>query len=90
MAYVYILQSVKNGRYYIGSTRDLKRRLKEHSQGKTKSLENILPVRLVFSQTFENYSMARKIEARLKKLKRRDYLEKIIHDGIIKMKIGDS
>lgn len=33
MWYVYVLQSVKNGRKYIGMTLDLKRRFSEHNSG---------------------------------------------------------
>jgi hypothetical protein len=33
MYYVYILRSLVNDRYYIGSTKDLERRLKKHNVG---------------------------------------------------------
>jgi len=41
---------------------------------------------LVFSQMFDTLEEARKIELRLKKLKRKDYIEKIVKDGYIKIK----
>jgi putative endonuclease len=34
MWYTYILESIKNKNFYIGSTDDLKRRFKEHNQGR--------------------------------------------------------
>ncbi|MEK7519032.1 MAG: GIY-YIG nuclease family protein [Patescibacteria group bacterium] len=37
MYYVYIITNTKTGRLYIGYTENLKRRLLEHEQGKTKS-----------------------------------------------------
>ncbi len=40
---------------------------------------------LVFSQKFETIADARAIEKKLKSLKRKDYIEKIIKDGHIKM-----
>ena len=40
---------------------------------------------LVFKQVYPTLLDARHTEARLKKLKRRDYIEKIISDGFIKM-----
>jgi len=40
---------------------------------------------LVLSQEYATLLEARKIENRLKKLKRKDYIEKIIIDGYIKM-----
>ena len=41
--------------------------------------------KVVFSQEYDNLEQARKIERRLKKLKRKDYIQKIIADGYIKM-----
>lgn len=84
MEYVYILQSKINGRYYIGSTNDLVRRLGEHNSGQTKSLKNLLPMKLVFSKVYEEIGAARKMELHLKKLKSRVILEKIIKEKDIK------
>jgi predicted GIY-YIG superfamily endonuclease len=42
---------------------------------------------LVFKQEFESMEIARKIESRLKKLKRKDYLKKIVEDGFIRMSV---
>ena len=84
MEYVYILQSEKNKRYYIGSTNNLKRRLLEHNSGQTKSLRNLLPVVLVFSKGYKERGKARKVEVHLKKFKSRVIIEKIITDGDIK------
>ncbi|MDO8523423.1 MAG: GIY-YIG nuclease family protein [bacterium] len=84
MNYVYILQSEKNGRYYIGSTNDLERRITEHNFGKTKSLKNILPVKLVFKKEYQVLLEARRMELHLKKLKNRVILERIISEGDIK------
>jgi len=88
MAYVYILQSQKNKRYYIGSTKNISQRMHFHESGNVYSTKNLLPVVLVFKQEYANTTVARKIEQRLKKLKRRDYLTKIIKEGIIKTSGG--
>ena len=85
MAYVYILQSAKNGRYYVGSTEDITTRLYAHNSGGVKATKNLLPVKIVFKQEYSDYTVAHKIERKLKKLKRRDYIEKIIKDGNIRM-----
>jgi len=37
MSYVHILESLRDGRYYIGSTVDLDKRLKHHIGGFTPS-----------------------------------------------------
>jgi len=34
MFYVYVLKSKKDGRWYTGSTSDLKKRFNEHNEGK--------------------------------------------------------
>ncbi|MBK5215567.1 MAG: GIY-YIG nuclease family protein [Candidatus Pacebacteria bacterium] len=85
MEYVYILQSERNSRYYIGSTNNLERRLLEHNSGHTKSLRNLLPMILVFNQGYEKIGEARKMELRLKRLKSRIIIESIIRDKIIKL-----
>ena len=43
MTGVYIIKSVKNSRYYIGSTIDIDRRLKEHNSGKVFSTKGNIP-----------------------------------------------
>jgi putative endonuclease len=85
MAHVYILQG-ENKRYYIGSTSDLERRVAQHQSGHTHSTHRMGQVKVVFSQEYATLEDARAVEGRLKKLKRRDYIERIIEDGIIRMK----
>ena len=85
MSFVYILQSLRNGKYYIGSTINLERRLNQHNSGWEHTGKSLGPFELKFSQEFPNIDLARKIEAKLKALKRRDYIEKIIKDGVIKL-----
>ena len=85
MGIVYILQSEKNGKYYIGSTTDLNRRIFEHNSGKTKSLKYLLPMRLLFQQSFESLIAARRMEIKLKKMKNRNIINQIIADREIKM-----
>ena len=86
MAYVYFLKSLKNGRYYIGSTNDLKRRIKEHHDGNSKYTKFTRPFELVFSQEFSSLLEARRIEHKLKSFKSRVVIEKIIKDKVIKIK----
>jgi putative endonuclease len=84
MGYVYILKNEK-GKYYIGSTTDIERRMKQHGEGHTPSTHRMGKLELVFSQKFDNLKQARYIEYRLKKLKRRDYIDSIVRDGFIKI-----
>lgn len=81
---VYILRSLKNDSLYIGSASDISRRLKQHNGGNVKATRYRCPYKLEFSQEYPDTITARRIECKLKKWKRRDYLERIIKDGKIK------
>jgi putative endonuclease len=82
---VYILKGI-NGRYYIGSTCNLQHRLKQHTYGNTQTTRNMGEWNLVLSQEYPTLLEARRVEAKIKKLKRSDYIERMIKDGYIKMK----
>ncbi|MEX2010431.1 MAG: GIY-YIG nuclease family protein [Parcubacteria group bacterium] len=84
MAYVYIL-GTSSGKYYIGSTSNLERRLKQHFSGQTDSTKRLGKPHLIFHQEYLTLEDARSVEKKLKNLKRKDYLEKIISDGYIKI-----
>ncbi|MEK9159032.1 MAG: GIY-YIG nuclease family protein [Patescibacteria group bacterium] len=84
--FVYILQSEKTHRYYIGSCQDITARVAEHNAGQTTATKYQRPWVLKFKQFYSSIVTARRIEYKLKKLKRRDYIENIIKDGRIKIK----
>ncbi len=84
IGYLYILKSSQTGRYYVGSTNDLRRRLVQHHQGQTATTKRLGKFELVFSQEFSSLAEARLAERRVKEWKRRDFIEKIIRDGRIK------
>ena len=48
MFYTYILESDKNGELYVGYTRDLKKRFKEHNQGLSLSTKRYRPWRIIY------------------------------------------
>ncbi|MFA7243916.1 MAG: GIY-YIG nuclease family protein [Patescibacteria group bacterium] len=79
---VYILK-LDDGSYYIGSTRDLKRRIAEHRKGLKASTRFSKNPQIVFFQNFETYHQARIIEIKLKSYKSRKVIEKIIKEGKI-------
>ncbi len=62
MFYTYILQSLKNKRYYYGSTKDLNDRLKEHNYGHVKSTKANRPYVIHYFETFETKTEAIKRE----------------------------
>jgi len=49
---VYILQSLKDHNFYIGSSSDLKQRLTDHFHGKVKSTSFRRPFKLIFCEFF--------------------------------------
>ena len=81
---VYILKT-KNGKHYIGSTNDLKRRLAEYNSGKTDSLKYLRPLTIAFFQNYLSIKDARLMEQKLKKLKNKNIIERIIKDQKIIM-----
>ena len=65
MAYVYILEC-SDGSYYVGSTRDLEKRLWEHEQGMGAAYTSTRrPVRLVYAHEFATIREAWGVERRL-------------------------
>ena len=83
--FVYILQSEKNGRFYIGSTDNVERRFSEHQNGIVKSTRNLRPWVLKFSKEYESLTKARKIEYKLKSFKNRKVIEQIIEEKNIRV-----
>lgn len=59
---VYILQSVKDKKTYVGYTDNFERRFEEHNSGKSKSTKHRLPFKLLFKEEFENSMEAKKRE----------------------------
>jgi len=54
MYYTYVLKSLKDKKFYIGRSDDLKRRIAEHKAGKVKSTKNRLPIELIFYEAFKS------------------------------------
>jgi putative endonuclease len=69
MYYVYVLQIEKSGRYYIGQTKDLVKRLEKHSRGKTKSMKNRGGFEIVYIERCSSRAEAMRREKELKSYK---------------------
>ena len=48
MFYVYVPESVNDSGFYIGCTKDLKNRMKQHNYGHVKATKNRLPMKLIY------------------------------------------
>jgi len=79
-AIVYVLQSERNGRYYIGSTNHLLRRYQQHVKGRVYTTARMLPVKLAGWKEFETLAAARTAERALKAKKSRVYIERFLMD----------
>ncbi len=66
---IYILKSLKNGRYYVGQTENMGERIKKHNSGQVKSTKPFLPWQIVYSEQCPTRSDARKRENEIKKYK---------------------
>ena len=75
---VYIIQSKINGKYYIGHSSNIDKRLSEHHSGLTKSTKRYMPRELVYTRDFPLKSFAQHIELKIKKMKSRIFIEKLI------------
>jgi len=75
--FVYVL-SMKNWKYYVWSTTDLKRRIIQHQYGKVKSTKHLIPVWLVYSRQYTTIKEARQMEYWLKKQRDRKQIERFM------------
>lgn len=65
--YVYLLQSKRTGKFYLGWTKDIKRRLEEHNTGKSHYTRSRGPWELI---GYEVYSCAEDAKKRERAFKR--------------------
>jgi putative endonuclease len=84
MASVYILQSKKDRKYYIGCTSDIGKRLSAHNQGLVKSTKSRLPMFLIHLETFQTLGEARKRENKIKSYKGGEAFKKLINGSVPK------
>ena len=75
---VYILQSEKNGRFYVGYSEFPERRLLEHNSGKVKSTRNFRPWKKVYSEAFKTELEAIQREKYIKAMKSRKFILNLI------------
>lgn len=81
MYFVYILESKKNKKRYIGQTEDLEARLKRHNAGRVISTKSGIPWSLKYWKSFEARGEAYKTEQILKKFKKRDRVVKFAEEN---------
>ena len=62
MYFIYILQSLKDKKLYIGCTKNIEDRFIQHNAGAVKSTKNRRPLDLIYYEAFKYESDARKQE----------------------------
>ena len=76
--YIYIIQSLKDGSYYIGSTGNLADRLVRHNEGRSKYTKAKRPWELVYFEEHPDRSSAVNREREIKGRKDRDFIECLV------------
>ncbi len=83
--FVYILED-DQGKFYIGSTTDIERRFAQHTSGHTQTTRRMGRLTLRLVQKYDTLEQARSVEKSIKKLKRKDYIKKMVDEQYIKIK----
>lgn len=73
--YTYVLQSLKSGKFYTGYTTDLRKRFKEHNEGKSSYTKGRGPYRLIYYEACLNEQDAKAREQYLKAGRGKRYLK---------------
>jgi len=76
MFYTYLLQSTKNGKFYVGYTRDLKKRLREHNLGLNFSTKPYRPWKVIYYEACCEQGDAKRRETYLKTTQGRSALKR--------------
>ena len=75
MYYVYLLQSLKNSKWYTGFTKDLQKRILEHNKAKNFATKSKVPYKLIYYEACINEKDAKAREKYLKSGMGKRYLK---------------
>jgi putative endonuclease len=76
--YCYILKSLKNGQYYVGSSNNYKTRVFQHNNGLSRSTKNGRPWKLIYIEKYSTLANARNREKQIKRWKSRTAIERLV------------
>ncbi|MBU1355163.1 MAG: GIY-YIG nuclease family protein [Candidatus Edwardsbacteria bacterium] len=79
--FVYILQSAKDRRFYIGSTSDIEKRLAKHNAGGVDATKYRRPLALVYKEELPYKITAMTRERQLKSLKSHKAIQALVDNG---------
>jgi len=80
MWFTYIIRNDVNNRFYIGSTNNIKRRLKEHSRSKRQSIAHFGTYRLIYKEEYTTRSEAFQRERQIKAYKGGNAFKKLLRE----------
>ena len=80
--YVYILRSITDQQFYIGSANDVQRRLQQHQRGENVSTAKRLPVELLYFEAHRSKEDALRREKYFKTTKGKVTLRQILRESL--------
>jgi len=90
MFYTYVLQSKKDGKFYTGSTNDLRKRFSQHNRGEVFSTKSRCPFSLIYYEACLNRYDAEARERQLKSGKGKKYLKERLKRFLLGTGFGPS
>ena len=78
MCWIYILKNIETNKYYIGSTKNLEKRLNQHLHHHTRTTKVLKTYSLAYTEKFDKINDARKREKQLKSYKSKKHIEWLI------------
>ncbi len=83
MYHVYVLKSMINNRYYVGSTSNIEERVQRHNAGRVRSTKPFIPWELIYSEPFTSLKTANRREFQIKAWKSREAIERLIEVSLV-------
>jgi len=78
MYFVYILKSLRDNKYYIGSTSNVEARLAYHNAGRQRSTKHRIPFELVYKEEYPTKEEALRREKQIKSYKGGEAFKKLV------------
>jgi putative endonuclease len=82
MEYTYVLLGERDGRFYTGSTSDLRARFRDHDAGRVRSTAYRRPLKLIYYEACVHLADARRRERFLKTGKGKRYLNDRLKESL--------
>jgi putative endonuclease len=82
MYFIYVLQSEKDNKFYIGFTGDVDRRIKDHNEGKNLSTKNRRPFKVLYYEAHTSKHDALRRELYFKTAKGKASFRQILREAL--------